>query len=268
MIYRRFFIILVVVVSAVPALAQEEYEQVAAKMEAHVHKNTDGETMPYRLFLPPKYSKNNKYPLVLALHSAGRRGTDNKRQLMLIPLTWVSDEFQSKHPCIILAPQCPKKTKQVKKQWVMTPFRQGLYKQSEVPISPWLAHAKEIFDEVLEKYSVDRSRIYVVGASMGGYATWDFTMRFPELVAGAVPVSGAGDLSMAEKIKDVAVWAFHGTADKTVPTEGSVKMIEAMKKAGAGNAKLTVYEGVGHSLAEQRPLAQEEVIEWLFEQSK
>ena len=37
----------------------------------------DGYTLPYRLHAPAKYEENTRYPLVLFLHGAGERGTDN-----------------------------------------------------------------------------------------------------------------------------------------------------------------------------------------------
>src|SRR5207302_10033964 len=47
-----------------------------------------------------------KYPLVLFLHSETERGDDNRRQLKTIS-EWTRDEIQGKHPCFIVAPQCP-----------------------------------------------------------------------------------------------------------------------------------------------------------------
>jgi len=40
-----------------------------------------GNTMPYRLFLPPGYDPAVRYPLVLFLHGAGECGVDNQRQI-------------------------------------------------------------------------------------------------------------------------------------------------------------------------------------------
>jgi len=43
---------------------------------------------------------------VLFLHGAGERGTDNQRQLRDIA-AWTEASVQAKHPCFIVAPQCP-----------------------------------------------------------------------------------------------------------------------------------------------------------------
>lgn len=71
-----------------------------------------GGRLPYGLFIPHSApvtgntSTKAKYPLVLFLHGAGERGTDNKSQLRDI-LPWTKPEVQAKYPCYILAPQCP-----------------------------------------------------------------------------------------------------------------------------------------------------------------
>jgi dienelactone hydrolase len=44
-----------------------------------------------------------------------------------------------------------------------------------------------ILDEIIERYPVDPKRIFVTGLSMGGYATWDLAMEYPNRFAGIVP---------------------------------------------------------------------------------
>jgi predicted esterase len=48
-----------------------------------------------------------------------------------------------------------------------------------------------------------------------------------------------------EILKDIPVWAFHGADDPTVPVGESQRMVDALRSAG-GQAKFTVYPGVGH----------------------
>jgi len=42
------------------------------------------------------------------------------------------------------------------------------------------------------------------------------------------------------------VWAFHGGKDPVVPLGESQRMVDALKKAGAQDVKLTVYPEAGH----------------------
>lgn len=52
------------------------------------------------------------------------------------------------------------------------------------------ACSKELLDTYLDLPQVDRNRIYVVGLSMGGMATYDLAVRFPDTFAAAVPICG------------------------------------------------------------------------------
>ena len=76
---------------------------------ARIYRNASGETMPYRLFIPPDYDNQKPYPLVLWLHGAGGAGTDNIAQISedQIPGTRVWTQTQTKHPAFVLVPQNP-----------------------------------------------------------------------------------------------------------------------------------------------------------------
>ena len=229
---------------------------------AYSYTDEKGATMPYRLFLPPNYNSEKEYPLLLSFHGAGARGDDNLKQLRPWIAGWMDEKIQNEHPCIILMPQCP-----TKQQWVNVPWKDGSYSFKETPISQAMTMAKAIFDKVLQNYAVDQNRIYVMGASMGGYATWNFVMRYPGLVAAAVPICGAGDPSMAKKLKRIPIWAFHGDQDPVVPLSGSTDMMDALKKTKKSPARLTIYKGVKHdsyTLAWNEP----ELIDWIFNQKK
>src|SRR5262249_55596907 len=68
--------------------------------EGRVYKKGK-ETMPYRLFIPAKYDKANKYPLVIWLHGAGGAGEDNLKQIAADnyygPHLWSAPETQAKY---------------------------------------------------------------------------------------------------------------------------------------------------------------------------
>lgn len=109
-------------------------------------------------------------------------------------------------------------------------------------------------------------RVYVIGQSMGGYGAWDIIQRRPELFAAAIPTCGAGDPSRAAVLKDLPVWIFHGSNDRSVPVSGSRQMETALKKVG-GNVRYTEYAGLGHC-SWPRAYAEPGLVEWLFSQKR
>ncbi|MGE3315305.1 MAG: alpha/beta hydrolase-fold protein [Planctomycetaceae bacterium] len=107
--------------------------------------------------------------------------------------------------------------------------------------------ALAILDEVEKNYSIDRSREYLTGWSMGGYGSWRVAAAFPERFAAVVPVSGAGDPVTGPKLAKTRIWAFHGARDDVVPVWGSHEMIDSIREAG-GTPRYTEYSDVGHDV--------------------
>ena len=76
--------------------------------EFHASRLTDGEgSMPYRWIAPETIEEGHRYPLILFLHGAGERGSDNELQLKHFPSRMLSAARRAEFPCFILAPQCP-----------------------------------------------------------------------------------------------------------------------------------------------------------------
>ena len=218
------------------------------------------EAIPYQLFIPDN-PDNKPLPLVVCFHGAAGRGNDNTARGIHAFEVLFSPEVQKVHPAYLLAPQCPKSDK-----WVNVTWSDGGFSLKDTPISESLKTALDLVRSVAETNRVDGDRIYVTGQSMGGYATWYSILANPDFFAAAVPVCGGGDPSAAERIKDVAVWTFHGADDKTVPPKGSRDMFERLKAIGAP-VKYTEFSGVGHA-SMTNAWAEPGLIPWLFEQKK
>ena len=218
--------------------------------------NASGEKMPYLLFIPKEYDKQKKYPLALWLHGGGSRGNDPKRMLDYGDKHGIGflarNDNQSKYPSFVLAPQCP-----LNKYWADT--------DSETPTAQ-MKLVLEILDKVQADYSIDTTRLYVMGISLGGYGTWDIIARRPDTFAAAVPICGGGNSSKASQMVNTSIWAFHGDKDEAVNVSESRKMIDAIKTAG-GKPRYTEYKGVGHNSWENA-FAEIDLLPWLFAQKK
>ena len=121
---------------------------------------------------------------------------------------------------------------------------------------------KKLVKHVSALEFVDADRVYVMGASMGGYATWQLAMSRPEWFAAIIPICGGGMYWNASRLIHMGVWAFHGDIDGAVFTEESKKMINAIQ-ANGGEAKLTIYENTGHN-AWSPTFQNSAVWEWLL----
>jgi len=253
--FRWLFAILLFAMTTT-LVAEDDYR---GRFEGRMFKPGDFE-LPYRLLSPKAVEEGQKYPLVIFLHGAGERGTDNKIQLVHGMNDFASDAIMDKYPAFVIAPQCPEERKWVEVDWTL--------ESHTIPAEPSipLAATFALIDRFTAQHPVDKSRIYITGLSMGGYGTWDALARSPELFAAAVPICGGGDPATAGKFKDVPLWAFHGDQDTAVKPKRSREMIDVLRKLG-GTPKYTEYEGVAHDSWTQT-YADPAMYEWLFAQRK
>jgi dienelactone hydrolase len=165
-----------------------------------------------------------------------------------------------KGPCIVVAPQCLKRTKKGER-------------------GTW---APEDLDALLEHLKatlpVDGKRIYLTGNSMGGYGAWAWGGHSPEHFAAIAPVVGGigpggpkdvtPDLDKwAANLAKVPVFAFAGARDRVVPAERSERMIAAIRKAGGKEAQLKVYPDEGHG-AGRVAFSSAEFYDWMFSKKR
>ena len=210
--------------------------------------------MPYRLFIPEGYDGRKRYPLVLWLHGGAGRGDDNLKQIsggnVIGSHVWALPENQSRHPCFVVAPQCP-----ADGFWAATDTAKP---------TRHLRLTLELLEDLQRTFSVDARRLYVAGQSLGGFGTWAVISLRPNMFAAAVPVCGGGDESAAPKLTGTPVWAFHGERDEAVSVERSRRMVAAVRRAG-GEPKYTEYKGAGHVIWD-RVFREPELLSWVFAQ--
>ena len=223
---------------------------------------SNGYTLPYRLYIPKNYDCGERYPLVLFLHGAGERGTDNEAQINVGIAKAFEDVTSPIYDAIVVAPQCP-----VGSQWVLTPWEKGNYIVDNVPESRELECVCGILDECRDFYNIDEDRVYVTGLSMGGFGTWDMLARHGARFAAGLPICGGGDASRAKMLKRIPIWTFHGSDDGAVPVAGTRAMFSSIKKEGGEEIGYTEFDGYGHNVWDA-VYTDRQVIDWLFAQSR
>ena len=232
-----------------------------AMTEAKMWKSPNGETLPYRLHVPSNPEQGRRYPLVVHMHGAGSRGTNNLNQVKTGGADFIAWAKKRGEEYIFVAPQCPARQK-----WVDVMWNQKSSTMHEKP-TIYLRMAMEIIDDVCKRYPVDMDRVYVIGISMGGYATWELLQRRPELFAAALPCCGGGDSALASRLVNIPIWTFHGSNDRTVPVVRSRDMVAAIKAAGGTKIEYREYPGVGHN-AWTPTFTDDSVFDWLFRQRR
>ncbi len=195
------------------------------------------ENINYIIRYPDDYCEGEKYPVIFHLHGAGSRG--NNIDVIKNSLFFKLIDKHEKFPFITIAPQCSEDT------WF-----------------DMFERLKKLICKMSTESFADIRRIYLMGASMGGYGTWQLAMSMPEVFAAVVPVCGGGTYWHAHRLVNVPVWAFHGGKDTVVFKEESINMVDAVNKCG-GNAKLTIYPENEHD-AWSDTYSNPEVFDWLL----
>ncbi len=193
----------------------------------------------YLLYLPEDYTESERYPLLVFLHGAGERGDDINLIKKHGPPKLI--EAGQEFPFIIVSPQ--------------------------VPFDEWWSPdiVKWLTQDIIRRYSVDTTRVYLTGLSMGGYGTWETATRYPDTYAAIAPICGGGDPTRAERIKDLQVWVFHGAKDPVVPIERSEEMFDALKQYD--NISFTIYPEAEHD-SWTETYENPKLYEWLLSHKK
>lgn len=232
---------------------------VAGPMKIEVRRLPDA-TAATTKFLNPEYvvatpaaaKATDKTPLLIFLHGAGERGTDLTPLKSAPPIRYFSR--QTEQPFLILVPQCAPDKSGKKGEW-----------QPE--------DLEALFVQLEKEQPFDKSRVYLIGYSMGGFGTWLWGSTQPERFAGLAPHAGglgfggpkavSPDLSgWAQRLAPLPIWIVHGDRDDVVPAERSERMHALLKSAGAKQVRLTMLTGQGHGIAGN--LSEPELYAWLL----
>ena len=164
-------------------------------------KNSEN-IFPYIAYVPDELSSTPA--LIIQLHGAGERGNggDDLDKVLVHGFSKIANDENLKD-AILVMPQCPSE-------------------------SFWAARVESIrnfIDRMICEYSIDKTRIYLCGLSMGGFGTWYTAMAYPDLFAAIAPCCGGGMSWNADVLK-MPIWAFHGLADTVVSPRHTIEMIE------------------------------------------
>jgi hypothetical protein len=230
----------------------DKTKELAQLSEFRTFVNSKGQTLLYRLIKPLNYDSTRKYPIVVSLPYGGQPPTDTIRQIEGAAAAELlsTDVNRKKYLAFIFIPHCPPGS-----GW------------GGVPNYPSVdSLVLDAISSLDNQFGIDIKRRYVTGISRGGYGTWNFICKWPEMFAAAIPVCGSGDPALASNAATVAVWAFHGKNDNNVPVSGSRNMISALEKAGS-HPKYSEFPDEAHNIWYKVSITPG-LWDWLFAQKR
>ena len=182
-------------------------------------------------------------PLVVFLHGSSLCGNNLDRVRRYGPIDAI--EKGRKIDAFVLAPQNPG----------------GAWRPEKV---------MKLVDWARENYPVDTTRIYVIGMSLGGYGTLDFTAAYPDNVAAAAAFCGGSTASPERMagLSEVPLWIVHGIADRAISIKESDRVANAIKSADSLGTRLSYdrVPGMNHGRP-ARFFYLPETYDWLFKHS-
>ncbi len=261
----------------------------------------------YFVYLPRGYQDDptKKWPIMLFLHGNGERGNGRDDLDFVLshgPLyeAWIQKKDL---PFIIISPQLPmfgmdkkgiayidNRTRAQIPQRLLdgVPARDPFFKtkgpMQPAPlvtdmknIPPLLPEGWEMVEQDLLKiltnvqqdYRGDATRIYLTGASYGGFGTWYIASKHPKLFAAIGPVVGWGhpDLMAPIAAHKIPVWAFAGGRDTSVDKKFFYAGMNKLEELGHSNIRFTIEEDMGHDTW-KRVYAGDDLYQWFLTHTK
>ena len=222
----------------------------------------------YQVYIPRKFNRKQKWPVIVALHGGGEYGSDGMRQTN-VGLAPAIRRHPERFPAI------------------------GSFPQAKADGKPgWQLDGGEAamaaLDKAVKEFNGDPKRVVLTGYSAGGNGTWYLAARYPLKFAAIVPVCAfvsefrgrstpvlyralapAGSdpyFEIAKKVASLPIWLFHGAKDDIVLPDESRKMFGELKKLGA-NVRYTELANANHN-AWDPAYANAELIAWMLSQTR
>lgn len=170
--------------------------------------------VPSRLMAPPAAARGTPLPLVILIHGTG--GSENLC-------------FDVHGPGLVVD-LCRERG------WLLVAPRSSLFGPPSL---------SGVLAEVEKLYPVDRRRLFLVGASIGGMHAVELAQEQPGQVAGVAALAGAGGLRYTAALKKVAFFVAAGDGDHLM-LEPTRRLRAKLEEVGVEELQYREYAGVEH----------------------
>ncbi|MBQ1615323.1 MAG: hypothetical protein IIT82_06315 [Selenomonas sp.] len=233
----------------------------------------------YNLYIPENYDPQKAYPLVLFMHDAGTVSPENMATLYQGKgaVAWTTPEWQAKHPCFVLAPQYD-----------------TVIVNDDYQYGPELDRTIHLVKDLLDKYNIDKKRIYNTGQSMGGMTSIAMDVKYPDFFAASYLVACKWDEKVTAPLGAQNIWAVAAGGDPGA-SPSMTKILNGLEQNGAKVLRqtldltapqteinkqaanmivpdchiyYTLYNGGSHRSTWQHAYDLQPAMEWIFAQHK
>lgn len=239
---------IIVLLLAVSSLfAQTRKKQTTEYFTISDYKIKDVVQKPFKIgylaYTPDSYYLTDaKYPLIIACHGNGQKGTLKPDILRNSFVAYKLDKGMNVE-AVVISPQTNGwRPKWGEKSWY-----------------------KNLLDTIVAKYRIDTNQIYVMGYSGGGEGVCTFAKNYPcQGIATFAPVI---TLSTTEKciLTTKKVWGFHCVNDATINVVITRNLIRDIKRCDTtSRTKASYYPSGGHDGAWSHGLKTDSVFKFLL----
>lgn len=183
----------------------------------YINEQVGPHELKYFLGVPNGYDKLTASPLVIVLPTAdaflGENPPDGK-QVVEIYKGWMKEELARQRDALVLMPL-------LNLDELYGPSRLGM----NSVIQPMLYTA--------EIANVDPARVYLMGHSLGGHATWNLALHYPTYFAAVAPLGASAGADWQRlrlmNLRNVLPVVWHDTHDEVIPIDSARSIVRAIR---------------------------------------
>lgn len=193
-----------------------------------------GETLPYAVFVPTTYRQGTASPLLVSLHGLGRT------------YDWLMGyegllDYAEEYGFIVVTP--------------LGYSRRGWYGSRPTEVPEVAEYSEQDVMNVIalmrEEFTLDDSRLFLWGHSMGGAGTYHIAVKNPDMFAALAVAAPAprADLSptVLQAVRDIPILVLQGTEDELVPVGQTQRWVAGMRGVGMQHIYVEL-EGADHTV--------------------
>jgi predicted esterase len=210
-----------------PPLAEPPLCQVFHRPLVAAGETDAASTRGYTVALPPEYSVDRRYPLILCLHAQG--GTP-VQELQFWAGTPEQPGQSQRYGAIVVSPD---------------------FARAGQADPDYLAQTHQFLLDVLvdvrKRFAVDSDRVFLVGHGMGASTALDFSYAHPDLFAGVVSICGVSDKQCRqtwENVRGLPLYLIDGELNGSGP-ELNARELDRFFKGKEFDVLYCEYRGAG-----------------------